>query len=100
MQRKLSRNTQIDWIKRRFQGRSVSNIKENMIKTQIGKNIFHEYDSNSLFDRNIEEFHNMTKDHTEILGQFLDFTAMSIEQLKECLLSGYIHMDRGKFISR
>lgn len=87
-------------IKRRFQGRSVSNIKENMIKTQIGKNIFHEYDSNSLFDWNIEEFHNMTKDHTEILGQFLDFTAMSIEELKECLLSGYIHMDRAKFISR
>lgn len=87
-------------MNRRFQGRSVSNIKENVIKTQIGKNIFHEYDSNSLFDRNIEEFHNMTKDHTEILGQFLDFTAMSIEQLKECLLSGYIHMDRAKFISR
>ena len=71
-------------MNRRLQGRSVSNIKENMIKTQIGKNIFH----------------NMTKDHTEILGQFLDFTAMSIEQLKECLLSGYIHMDRAKFISR
>lgn len=86
-------------MNRRFQGRSVSNIKEIDIKMQIDKSIFHEYDSNSLFDRNIEEFHNMTKDHTEILGQFLDFTAMSIEQLKECLLSGYIHMDRAKFIS-
>lgn len=42
----------------------------------------------------------MTKTHTEILGQFLDFTAMNVEQLKECLISGYIHMDRNKFINQ
>lgn len=78
----------------------MSNIKEIDIKMQIDKSIFHEYDSNSLLDRNIEEFHNMTKDHTEILGQFLDLAAMNIEQLKECLLSGYIHIDRDKFIDR
>lgn len=67
---------------------------------EIAKNIFHEYDSNYIFDKCVEAFHNMTKDHTEILGQFLDFTGMNIEQLKECLISGYIHMDRSKFIDR
>ena len=39
----------------------------------------------------------MTSEHTEILGQFLDFTAMDIKQLKECLVSGYLSMDRSKF---
>lgn len=39
----------------------------------------------------------MTSEHTEILGQFIDFTAMDIEQLKECLISGYLSMDRSKF---
>lgn len=74
----------------------MENINETVIKRQITENIFHEYDA----DISIEDFHNMTKAHTEILGQFLDFTAMNVEQLKECLISGYIHMDRNKFISK
>ena len=78
----------------------MENINETIIKRQITVNIFHEYDADLVFNRNIEDFHNMTKAHTEILGQFLDFTAMNIEQLKECLISGYIHMDRNKFISK
>lgn len=78
----------------------MNNINESAIKRQITENIFHEYDTDLVFSKNIEDFHNMTKVHTEILGQFLDFTAMSIEQLKECLISGYIHMDRNKFIGK
>lgn len=74
---------------------SVENIKQ-----MIYNNIFYEYDSDEVFERNAVDFHAMTSDHTEILGQFLDFTAMDIEQLKECLISGYLSMDRSKFISK
>lgn len=67
------------------------------IKQTISDNIFHDYDSNEVLDRNTIEYHGMTGEHTEILGQFLDFTAMNVEQLKECLISGYLSMDRSKF---
>ena len=57
---------------------------------EIAKNIFHEYDSNYIFDKCVEAFHNMTKDHTEILGQFLDFTDMKIGRAscRERVLAG------------
>ena len=68
------------------------------IKQMISNNIFYEYDFDEVFERNAVDFHAMTSDHAEILGQFLDFTAMDVEQLKECLISGYLSMDRTKFI--
>lgn len=74
---------------------SVENIKQ-----MISNNIFYEYDSDEVFERNAVDFHAMTSDHTEILGQFLDFTAMNVEQLKECLISGYLSMNRAKFINK
>ena len=67
------------------------------IKKTISDNIFHDYDSEEVFCRNPVDYHAMTSEHTEILGQFLDFTAMDVEQLKECLISGYLSMDRSKF---
>ena len=78
----------------------MKNNNETIIKKKINYSIFHEYDSDLVFNKCIEDFHNMAKTHTEILGQFLDFTAMNVEQLKECLISGYIHMDRNKFINQ
>ena len=67
------------------------------IKKTILDNIFHDYDLEEVFCRNSVDYHAMTSEHTEILGQFLDYTAMDVEQLKECLVSGYLSMDRSKF---
>ena len=66
----------------------------------ISNNIFYDYNQDEAFERNAVDFHAMTSDHTEILGQFIDFTAMDVEQLKECLISGYLSMDRSKFINK
>lgn len=68
------------------------------IKQMIYDSIFHEYDLDEILERNAVDFHVMTGEHTEILGQFLDYTAMDIEQLKKCLISGYLNMGRSKFI--
>lgn len=70
------------------------------IKQMISNNIFYDYNQDEAFERNAVDFHAMTSDHTEILGQFIDFTAMDVEQLKECLISGYLSMDRSKFINK
>ena len=67
------------------------------IKKTISDNIFYDYDSEEVFCRNSVDYHAMNGEHTEILGQFLDYTAMDVEQLKECLISGYLSMDRSKF---
>lgn len=76
----------------------MNNIEN--IKQMISNNIFYDYNSDEVFERNAVDFHAMTSDHTEILGQFIDFTAMDVEQLKECLIRGYLSMDRSKFISK
>lgn len=76
----------------------MNNIEN--IKQMISNNIFYDYNPDEAFERNAVDFHAMTSDHTEILGQFIDFTAMDTEQLKECLVSGYLSMDRSKFINR
>ena len=69
----------------------------NGFKENNSDNIFHDYDSEEVWRRNSVCYHDMTDEHAEILGQFLDYTAMDIEQLKECLVSGYLSMDRSKF---
>lgn len=68
-----------------------------VIKEIISNDIFHEYDLEKVYNRNAIEYHAMTGEHTEILGQFLDITSMDVNQLKECLISGYLNMDRNKF---
>lgn len=67
------------------------------IKKIISDSIFYDYDSEEVYRRNSVDYHAMTSEHTEVLGQFLDYTAMNVEQLKECLVSGYLSMDRSKF---
>ena len=69
----------------------------NQVKQNVSENIFYDYNSEDVLERNAIEYHAMTGEHTEILGQFLDYTAMDVEQLKECLVSGYLNMDRSKF---
>lgn len=71
------------------------NIRD--IKQTISDSIFCDYTPEEVWDKNAVEHHVMTSEHTEALGQFLDFTAMNVEQLKECLISGYLSMDRSKF---
>ena len=70
------------------------------IKQIISDNIFYDYDFDEVFERDAVNYHVMTCEHTEILGQFMDFTAINVEQLKECLISGYLSMNRSKFINR
>ena len=69
----------------------------NEVKQNVSENIFYDYNSEDVLERNAIEYHAMTGEHTEILGQFLDYTAMDVEHLKECLVSGYLSMDRSKF---
>ena len=57
--------------------------------------IFQKYDINEVESRDACEYHAMTTEHTEILGQFLDYSAMTVEQLKRCLISGYVSCIRG-----
>ena len=57
--------------------------------------MFQEYDINEVESRDACEYHAMTSEHTEILGQFLDYSGMDIEQLKKCLIAGYLSCIRG-----
>lgn len=66
----------------------------------VSDDIFYEYNLDEILERDAVNFHAMTSEHAEILGQFIDFTAMDVEQLKECLISGYLSMDRSKFINK
>lgn len=76
----------------------MNNIEN--IKQVITNNIFYDYNLDEILERDAVNFHAMTSEHAEILGQFIDFTAMDVEQLKECLISGYLSMDRSKFINK
>jgi len=73
-------------------------VSSEYIKQVISENIFSAYMLDEVLKRNSVDFHAMTAEHTEVLGQFLDFSALSVEQLKECLVSGYLSMDWSKFI--
>lgn len=72
------------------------------ITERVSDDIFYEYDPNEVFERDAVNFHAMTSEHTEVLGQFLDYTAMDVEQLKKCLVNGFLSMaevsiDESKF---
>lgn len=60
------------------------------IKQELLKGILYDYDSEEVYERNAVDYHAMTGEHTEILGQFLDKTQLNVEQLKECLVLGYL----------
>lgn len=59
-------------------------------KNKIKSDIFAEYDYYEVIHQDACEMHNMTGEHTEILGQFLDFTAMTPNELKDVLIDGYM----------
>ena len=42
---------------------------------QLKDDIFYGYDFDEVFGRDAVEFHAMSYDHTEVLGQFIDSTA-------------------------
>ena len=52
--------------------------------------IFTDYKIN--IDQNPTENHVMTIEHEEILGQFLDYTGIDPEGLKEILVKWYVNM--------
>ena len=58
---------------------------------QLKDDIFYGYDFDEVFGRDAVEFHAMSYDHTEVLGQFIDRTGMNAEELKDCLLKGWIN---------
>ena len=78
----------------------------NEVKQNVSENIFYDYNSEDVWERNAVEYHAMTGEHTEILGQFLDVTGMDVEDLKECLINGYLNRimnkkrDRAKSVIR
>ncbi len=61
------------------------------IKQELLKDIFYDYDLDEVDERNAVDYHSMTGEHTEVLGQFLDKIAFNVEQLKECLILGYLN---------
>lgn len=61
----------------------------------LKENIFHTYDITEVHFRNAVDYHAMNGEYTEIFGQFMDFTSMSLEQLKDCLIYGYLELIRG-----
>lgn len=67
------------------------NIIKRIIKA-VSDDIFYDYNIDKVIERDAVDFHAMTGEHTEVLGQFIDYTAMDAEQLKECLISGYLSM--------
>lgn len=59
------------------------------LKDKIMEEIF--YDNEEIdIDSNPSEYHAMTNEHEEVLGQFLDFTGIDPEELKHVLVEGYI----------
>lgn len=66
-------------------------LAKNEVEQIIGQ-IFHKYNSIEIYERDAVNYHAMTSEHTEILGQFLDYTGMDVEQLKKCLAKGYLQM--------
>lgn len=59
------------------------------LKQNVMDEIFHDYDT-EVFRRDAVDFHAMTGEHAEILGQFIDHTGMSVDELKDCLVTGYL----------
>lgn len=57
---------------------------------RLESEIFEPYDINEIEQSDRCDFHAMTSEHTEVLGQFLDYTAKTPEELKRCLLLGYL----------
>ena len=67
------------------------NINEIMrVEQELIKDFFYDYVLDEVYERNTCEYHAMTGEHTEVLGQFMDKTAMNVEDLKECLIFEYI----------
>lgn len=67
----------------------------NYIIQKLESEIFQEYNVDEVESRDACECHAMTSEHTEILGQFLDYSGMNVEQLKNCLIGGYLSCLRG-----
>lgn len=62
---------------------------------EIKEGIFYEYDLDEVLERDAVEYHVMTGEHTEVLGQFIDFNGMDVDKLKECLVKGWLCMLKG-----
>lgn len=68
----------------------VDKSDTNYIVQKLESEIFQGYNVNEVESRDACEYHAMTAEHTEILGQFLDYSAMDVSQLKRCLTAGYL----------
>lgn len=59
------------------------------LKQNVMDEIFHDYGT-EIFRRDAIDYHNMSDEHIEILGQFMDHANMSVDDLKDCLVTGYL----------
>lgn len=64
------------------------------IRDELINDIF--YDSDILLEENPEDHHAMTVVHEEVLGQFLDRTGITPEELKGILVDGYLKLNEEK----
>lgn len=62
---------------------------------EVKEKFFYKYDLDEVLNRNAVDFHMMTGEHTEVLGQFMDNTGMNVEQLKDCLIKGWLCIIKG-----
>lgn len=58
------------------------------LKKDLMEEIFYEHECD--LDENPAENHAMTTEHEEVLGQFLDYTGMSAEELRSVLVNGLL----------
>ena len=49
----------------------------------LKEKFFYEYNFDEIFGRDAVDFHAMSCEHTEVLGQFMDNVGMSVDQLKD-----------------
>lgn len=62
---------------------------------RLESEIFKPYDIDKLEQGDRCNFHAMTSEHAEILGQFLDHSTMTPDELKRCLILGYLEYITG-----
>lgn len=60
------------------------------LEKALAEDFFYPYNFDEVFERDAVDYHCMTAEHAEMLGQFLDCTGMSVDDLKFVLIRGYI----------
>lgn len=57
---------------------------------EVKESIFYPYNLYEVFCRDAVDYHAMTGEHTEVLGQFIDRTGIDPDALKDILIIGLL----------